>query len=131
MADLKFILRIAIGSIVCILTVALLTMIIFFIASGEEFRQATALYAGGISAIVAFWAVLLWGLPIHLFLNWLNKRKFMWYAIAAIIPGPSFILFSKPFGENDFGGLINQSILCSGLGLLGAYTFWYLSVREK
>lgn len=131
MAILKFILRTAIGSFVCILTVVILTMIIFFVGSSEGYRQGVAIYAGGVSAIVAFWAVLLWGLPIHIFLNWLNKRNFIWYAIAAMIPGPLFIIFLKPFGEDDLGGLLNQSILCSGLGLLGAYTFWYFAAREK
>lgn len=128
----KLVLKILVGSLISVLAIVATTMIVFLLSGiGNDLQVAATLGAGIVSAIVAFWVMLLWGLPVHFFLLWLERQEFFWYAIAALIPGPIFIFFVKPFGEDELKYLLSQSVLCSAIGVIGALAFWLYVVRRE
>jgi hypothetical protein len=98
---------------------------------GNELQVATTLGAAIVSPVIIIAAFLLWGLPVHLLLIKYRKSSFGWYVLAGFLPGPIFIGFFKPFGNDPFQYLLNQSLFCGVIGIIGAALFWYSMVRKN
>lgn len=88
--------------------------IIFFIAS--------------FAALVALVVTVIWAIPMHLILSKYKLKSYGWYLLLAIIPSFIFIYCFKPFGNDKATDLAMQAVICSFIGSVGAFLFWYILV---
>ena len=115
-----------------ILSMWAVTVVYFWVSGiGNDLQVAATLGAAVGSPLVIVAVYILWGIPIHVVLRKYRKSSIVWYVIAGFLPGPIFIAFFKPFGNDALQYLFYQSLLCGVIGVIGAALFWYNMVREN
>lgn len=89
-----------------------------------------ALLIASIATSVGFIALVVWGIPIHLFFKYKNITGFQWYFLSGFLPGIVIIFVFHFFGNDTLPTKLLQSLM---LGLIGAITatIFYAFVREK
>lgn len=123
--------RLAVGALLSVLSISLITMAIFGLGSDYKDWALFSAYASGIvSSLVAIAFVLFWGLPIHFALTKYKKTGFWWYLIAGFLAGPIFLFATSLSGNDTLNYLIIQSALCGALGAIGAIVFWFYVVKS-
>lgn len=89
-----------------------------------------ALLIASMATSVGFIAIVVWGIPIHLFLKYKNITGFHWYFLSGFLPGFVIVFVFHFFGNDTLPEKLLQSLV---LGLIGAITatIFYAFVREK
>ena len=88
------------------------------------------LMVASMATVIGFIAILVWALPVHLFLHYKGLKLMRWYALAGIAPGFIMIFVGNFFGKDPFLTQLLQVLLLAIFGAVCACLFCYL-VNEK
>ena len=86
-----------------------------------------ALFISSVATIIASIALLVFGLPLYLTLQHLNKLKMSYYLLGGALPGFIIVFLFKPFGNDTLPTLLLQGAACTISGVFTAGVFWYFS----
>lgn len=87
---------------------------------GNVLLPVVLVAALGVSTI----SVLFIGLPVHLVLVRLNKKRSIYYMLIGFLVPVLVTLIAHPFGEDGMLWIIWQSFLTGAIGALVALVFW-------
>ncbi|WP_127560362.1 hypothetical protein [Saccharospirillum alexandrii] len=117
-------------TVLLVFTVVFLVSVIDSVGSDySDFR--ISLVIAGVASLVACIVVIVWAIPVHFTLRQLKHQSLVWYLLAALIPGFTFIYAFKPFGQDSDIDLLQQALFCSFSGCIGAASFWYIAVYRQ
>lgn len=130
-ADLKFFLR---GSAAALFVVfmsaaALATAGVL----GDDFAYwMVGIFVAGFASLVSLGILLVWVLPVHLYLWRKNITGLGWYIFASFPPSIVFLLAYQPWNaEVITPDHIRSAWACVLVGVCAAITFWYVSIRRR
>jgi len=86
-----------------------------------------ALFISSVATIIASIALLVFGLPLYLTLQHLNKLKMSYYLLGGALPGFIIVFLFKPFGNDALPTLLLQGAAFTISGVFTAGVFWYFS----
>ena len=86
-----------------------------------------ALFISSLATIIASIALLVFGLPLYLTLQHLNKLKMSYYLLGGALPGFIIVFLFKPFGKDALPTLLLQGAAFTISGVFTAGVFWYFS----
>lgn len=86
-----------------------------------------ALFISSVATIIASIALLVFGLPLYLTLQHLNKLKMSYYLLGGALPGFIIVFLFKPFGKDALPTLLLQGAAFTISGVFTAGVFWYFS----
>lgn len=84
-----------------------------------------------VASLIALVVTVIWAIPMHCILSKYKFESCGWYLLLAVISSCVFIFLFKPFGHDKASDLIIQTILCSFVGSVGAFLFWYIVVYKQ
>jgi hypothetical protein len=124
-----------VGFVAALLTINLIFTI--YLALGDLFKgNAQTLYsfiygAGQIVPTVTvfgFWALLAFGLPVHVLLSVVRVKSPIAYGVFGTITGPLFMYAIGILGSDPLKTTILQLQLAIGCGLPASLVFWWFAV---
>lgn len=117
------------GSIISIGAMFVFVVLSFLIFGiGNELQVVTVLGAAVVAAVLLPIVFVLWGLPMHFFMQKIGIKNVIAYSIVGALPGAVFITIFEPFGAGPLALAVVQSMFCSFVGAVGSVSFWYLVV---
>jgi hypothetical protein len=118
-----------------IFTLAFIFVFWFLLGLGAKIAHQPAGINGALliatmATSVGFIALVIWGIPVHLFLRYKNITGVHWYFLSGFLPGIVTVFVFHFFGNDTLTEKLLQSLI---LGLTGAITatIFYAFVREK
>ncbi len=123
--------RLLFASFSVVLVVFLSTLLVMVIDSDHQASTwIISLFTAGVAAAIAALLVVFWAIPLHLVLVKFSYLNFIWYFLGAVIPSFAFIYGLKPFGDDSAKDLLLQASVCTIIGSMGAFVFWYIAVYK-
>lgn len=85
----------------------------------------------GFATLVSLGILVVWVLPLHLYLFRKNRTGIGWYIFGSLPPSIGFLLMYQPWKSNVTPEHVSAAWACVFIGICAAVTFWYFSVYRR
>ena len=122
------------SSICALAAVFILSFVVnyaFYLLTSDVFGVLMAAYVSYITTLVAGVALVIYGYPVHYFLNKYNISSYKYYLLSGALPCIAIVFIFKPLGNDSIIHLIQQSILFAIIGLVVSGVFWFVQIKRK
>ena len=127
-ADLKFFIR---GSAAALFVIFMSAATLATVGVlGKDFANwIVGIFVAGFATLVSLGILIVWVLPLHLYLFRTNRTGMGWYILASFPPSIAFLLAYQPWNLEITSIHIRSAWAFVLVGVCAAVTFWYVSVR--
>lgn len=87
----------------------------------------SGLLVSSFATIIAFIAIIVWGLPVHFYLTYKKINFIRWYALAGFLPGIIMVFVFNFYGKDPLYIQLIQALPMSIIGAVSAGLFGHLA----
>ena len=118
--------HLTLATVKTLIVVFVICFILTFVDSygGDFDHWLITLSISVVTTIVAAIAMLVWGIPTHIYMHRKNLKSWTYYLLSGFVPGIVFVYVFKPFGDEAPYDLFLQAVQCGAIGSFIAVVFW-------